>query len=217
MKIVARAAGSLRKSLVRLSARVTAASTEAMGKAGEGLKRDLRSQVVRAGLGNRLAKAWRSRLYPNTPGDPAALVWSKAPKLIRVFDEGATIRSRRGLWLTIPTDAARRVAGGRRRRRHLTPGAVEQVLGQPLRFVYRRGRPSLLVAANVRITAKSGRIRSAVRRRRDGSSYTQLAGRTQVVMFVLVPKVRLAKRLDVAGAARTWTRRLPKLIRESRR
>ena len=80
MTIVARAASSLRKSLNRLSTRVCAASTEALGKAGEGLKRDLGRQVIRPGLDSGLAKACRSRLYPNMPGDPAALVWSKAPK-----------------------------------------------------------------------------------------------------------------------------------------
>ena len=216
MKIIADTSKSLRVGLDKLSNRVVASTTEAMGKAGAGLKQDLRSQVIRADLGTKLAKAWRSRLYPNKPRDPAVLVWTKAPRLIRVFDEGVTIRSKSGFWLTIPTEAARKVVGARRSRKHLSVGEVERALNHPLRFIYRRGRPGLLVAPNVRVTLKSGRVRSAVRRRKDGSKYTQLKGRANVVMFVLIPQVRLKERLDVAGAARTWTKRLPALVKQAR-
>ena len=36
----------------------------------------------------------------------AGYVWSKAPGLIRIYEQGAIIRSRRGLYLAIPTPAA---------------------------------------------------------------------------------------------------------------
>jgi len=44
----------------------------------------------------------------------ATLVWSKAPQIIRTFDEGAVIRSESGLWLAIPTQQTpkRGVGGG---------------------------------------------------------------------------------------------------------
>jgi hypothetical protein len=63
--------------------------------AGQRLKPELRRQVTSAGLGQRLANSWRDRHYPNQRLDPASLVYVKAPQIIRAFDEGAVIRSRR--------------------------------------------------------------------------------------------------------------------------
>jgi Family of unknown function (DUF6441) len=64
------------------------AGTEA---AGQGLKTDLRRQVTSAGLGQRLANSWRDKHYPNQKLDAASLVYTKAPQIIRAFDEGAVI------------------------------------------------------------------------------------------------------------------------------
>src|SRR5512134_1485539 len=71
-----------------------------------GLKTELRAQVTGAGLGQRLANTWRSRIYPEGGEQSlstAGFVWSKAPNLIRLYDEGAIIRSKQGLYLAIPT------------------------------------------------------------------------------------------------------------------
>ncbi len=38
------------------------------------------------------------------------------------------------------------------------------------------------------------------------------SGMTTVVMFLLVPQVKMPKKLDVARAATYWTDRLPELI-----
>jgi hypothetical protein len=48
--------------------------------------------------------------------------------------------------------------------------------------------------------------RATDRARRSGQ------GLTTVVMFLLVPQVKLRKRLDVARAAEHWSRQLPALI-----
>ena len=50
-----------------------------------GLKAELRAQVTSAGLGQRLANTWRSRIYPEGQQSlgAAGFVWSKAPHLIR--------------------------------------------------------------------------------------------------------------------------------------
>ena len=64
--------------------------------AGRGLRTELRRQVTSAGLGQRLANSWRDRHYPNQKLDAASLVYTKAPQIIRAFDNGAVIRSRRG-------------------------------------------------------------------------------------------------------------------------
>jgi hypothetical protein len=77
-------------------------------EAGRGLKAELRRQVASAGLGQRLANSWRDKHYPNQRLDAASLVYTKAPQIIRAFDEGALIRSKRGRFLAIPTENAPR-------------------------------------------------------------------------------------------------------------
>ena len=91
-----------------------------------------------------------------------------------------------------------------------TPGAWERIHGLRLRFVYRRGSPSLLVADNARLT-KRGRATANIGRRK-GSVFSRLSGRTTVPVFVLVPQVTVRKRLDVDGAARKWIGALPQLV-----
>jgi uncharacterized protein DUF6441 len=185
------------------------AVTLGVTQAGERLKSDWRAQITGAGLGTRLARTIRSARYPkygNSIG-AASLVWSKAPQIIGAHDEGALIRSKNGFWLAIPTPVARE----RIRRGPLDPGIWERRTGMPLRFIYRRSGPSLLVADNARFT-RSGRIRGNVTRRKDGASYSRLAGRTIVPIFLLVPQVKLAKRLDLDRDTRAAVADLPGLI-----
>src|SRR5579885_515081 len=191
--------------------------TAAMRQATEGLKSDLRADVVDAGLGQRLANTWRGKTFPESGAsiEAAAFVWSKAPNIVDAFDRGVTIRSRHGFWLAIPTPAAGATglaATGARRR--ITPGGFERRTGMRLRFVYRRGRPSLLVADNARLS-KSGLARPNTGRKRGGGVYTRLSGRSTVVVFILVPQVTLRKRLNVEDAAVRWAERVPALIASS--
>jgi hypothetical protein len=104
------------------------------------------------------------------------------------------------------------VAGGRfgDGRQKITPGAWERIHGLRLRFVYRRGSPSLLVADNVRLT-KRGRAAANIGRR-QGAAFTRLTGRTTVPLFILVPEVTVRKRLDIDGAAQKWIAALPQLV-----
>ena len=111
-------------------------------EAGRGLKTELRRQVASAGLGQRLANSWRDKHYPNQKLDAASLVYTKAPQIIRAFDEGAVIRSRRGRFLAIPTEnAPRKGTDGRR----ISPSTFPEHRFGPLRFVPRSNGPSLLV------------------------------------------------------------------------
>ena len=88
------------------------------------------------------------------------------------------------------------------------PGLWEQMHGSRLRFIYRRGAPSLLVAENMR--ARTGKRGGFAK----GSASALRSGRgiTTVVMFILVPQVSLRKRLDVNAAAERWASALPELI-----
>jgi hypothetical protein len=177
--------------------------------AGRGLKTELRRQVASAGLGQRLANSWRDRHYPNRKLDAASLVYTKAPQIVRAFDEGAVIRSRRGRFLAIPTEnAPRKGTDGKR----ISPTTFPEHRFGPLRFVPRPRGPSLLIVNGLRasFSRKSGALRGfrrATNRARQGGQ-----GVTTVVMFLLVPQVKLSKRLDVTRAAERWSAQVPALI-----
>ena len=129
------------------------AVTAGVRQVTDGLKTELRGQITGAGLGTRLANTWRGEVYPKGQQSigAAGFVWSKAPGLVRLYGEGAVIRSKQGLFLAIPMPAAGRFGDGRRK---ITPGTWERIHGTRLRFVYRRGRPSLLVADGARLTRR---------------------------------------------------------------
>ena len=84
------------------------AVSDAVRGAALSLKTDWRGQITGVGLGTRLARTIRSQDYPK--GRPslnaAALIWSNAPVILGAHDTGPLIRSKSGLWLTIPTAAA---------------------------------------------------------------------------------------------------------------
>jgi hypothetical protein len=202
------------KGLNKTDGDIARSVTAAMRQVTEGLKSDLRADVVGAGLGQRLANTWRGRTFPASGAsvEAAAFVWSKAPNIVDAFDRGVTIRSRHGFWLAVPTAAAGKTGltstGARKR---ITPGGWERRTGMRLRFVFRRGRPSLLVADNARLS-KSGLARPNIGRTRSGAVYTRLAGRSTLVVFILVPQVTLRKRLDIEATAARWAARVPGLI-----
>jgi Family of unknown function (DUF6441) len=115
--------------------------------ADRGLKTDLRRQVTSAGLGQRLANSWRDKHYPNQQLDAASLVYTKAPQIIRAFDEGAVIRSTRGRFLAIPTgNAPRRGIDGKR----ISPST----------FPEHRFGPSVRASAERTIAPGRGRLAS---------------------------------------------------------
>jgi Family of unknown function (DUF6441) len=182
--------------------------------ADRGLRTELRRQVASAGLGQRLANSWRDRHYPNRKLDAASLVYTKAPQIIRAFGEGAVIRSERGRLLAIPTEnAPRKGTDGRR----ISPSTFPEHRFGPLRFVPRQSGPSFLVADGFRasFSRKTGELRgfrrATDRARRSGQ------GLTTVGMFLLVPQVKVPKRLDVARTAERWSGQLPVLIEQQLR
>ena len=176
------------------------AVTTATREAGNTVKSAWRAQITGAGLGQRLARTIRSEQFPK--GRPslsaAAVVWSRAPVIIGAHDSGPLIRSRNGFWLAIPTPAAGKSTRGGR----ITPGEWERRSGLRLRFVYRRTGPSLLVAEG-RLNARG---RAVASRSRTGR------GVTTVPIFLLVPQVKLRKRLDLARDAARAQETIPGAI-----
>ena len=165
------------------------AVTTAMREAGAGLKSAWRGQITSAGLGTRLGNSIRLATYPKGGEslNAAALVWSNAPVIVGAHDTGPLIRSRNGFWLAIPTPAAGKYTRGGR----ITPGEWERRTSLRLRFIYRRRGPSLLVAEG-RLNSKG---RAVASRSKTGR------GLTTVPIFLLVPQVKLRKRLDLARDA----------------
>jgi Family of unknown function (DUF6441) len=177
--------------------------------AGRALRTELRRQATSAGLGQRVANSWRDKHYPNQKLDAASLVYTKAPQIIRAFDAGAVIRSRRGRFLAIPTaNAPRKGTDGRR----ICPSTFPEHRFGPLRFVPRQSGPSLLVVDGLRasFSRKAGELRG-FRRATEGTRRSG-QGLTTVVMFLLVPQAKPSKRLAVARAAERWSAQLPTLI-----
>ncbi|MGX0905387.1 hypothetical protein ACSSV8_003987 [Roseovarius sp. MBR-79] len=165
------------------------AVSAAIREAGTSLKTAWRGQITGAGLGTRLGNSIRLASFPKS-GDSlnaAALVWSNAPVIVGAHDTGPLIRSKDGFWLAIPTPAAGKSSKGGR----ITPGEWERRTGLQLRFVFRRRGPSLLVAEG-RLNTKG---RAVASRSKTGR------GKVTVPIFLLVPQVKLRKRLDLARDA----------------
>ena len=193
--------GELLKSERRAGAR---AVTAAIRSASQTIKADWRSQIVRAGLGTRLGNTIRAQAYPRSGAsmDAAALVWTRASKIVGAFERGATIRSANGFWLAIPLPAAMKSGRGGR----ITPAEWEARTGRRLRFVYRQGRTALLV--------DDGTVKQGARlMNRDGFSRAARGFKNRTVpIFALVPQVTLRKRLDLYACAIRMAQGLPQRI-----
>ncbi len=165
-------------------------------------KQRWRNEVRDAGLGDRVANTIRERVFPDR-GSAASvsptISWSsKAPHIVRAFEEGLTIRAGDTKWLVIPTENAPKRA---------------RVVGIDGRI--RRGRNYLIVQAErqfgrlnlIKVPGKNMALLTARRlRRRRGkrggyapASPSALKRRDyedSVVLFVLVPAVKMPRRLD---------------------
>ena len=171
---------------------------QSVGGATVQLQTNLRQDVQGAGLGPKVANAWRSKVFP--PGQDstraASLVYTKAPNIIDAFASGNVIRGRRRRSLAIPTQNAPRRLFGKR----VTPALMEKA-GYDLDLEKTsRGRLLLVAkglrAAHARATGQfKGFRRANAKQKRSGR------GAVSVVMFVLVTLVQPRKRLDLVRRA----------------
>lgn len=167
------------------------------------LKAFLRAATISAFSSERLAKTWRSGVYPKGKVSlgSAGVVYSKAPHIIDAFSKTTTIRSASGFFLAIPSPDAMTLRGSRGERP--TPDSVERRMGIQLQFVYRANGASLLVADLRKKTGKRGGFAAptaAARRRGTVEA---------IVMFYLVPFVRLKQVFDLEA---TYGRALDELV-----
>lgn len=219
MRLQAAITGDLRKVVANQWRRGGAAIRAGLREAGKGLQADLRADASSAGLG-RLSKVWRMRTYRGRQGpwESSVLVYPKGGERTRgalaALEHGATIRAKQKRFLAIPTNFNRR--GGRRGGKVLfQPGELQGA------FTKKSSNGNLLLFAPVRQAGKrlaSGNVRKLA------FVETQLLGsgrvkRTEkilqaraVPMFVLVPQVRIRKRLNIRGTAEKWRGQVGLLI-----
>lgn len=178
--------------------------TAAIREGTDEVKQDWRGQTVDAGLGQRLANTIRSETYPRAPRssvDAAGMVWTKAESIVDGYARGATIQPINGArYLAIPTEVVGRLVNIDGKRKKVTPKLFEQKTGLKLRVIVRPNGNRLLIVEGGRIN-KSGRIAPNRGRTRGGYAYSRILGRVSAVAFILVPLVKLPKRLDLDAIA----------------
>lgn len=170
----------------RLVRRYLAAATTAVSGTTKRLERKLEA-ATQAAVPGKLAKAWQSSRYPESgpAKNPAGTIWLKGGTrtrgAVQFWTQPGAIRGKSGQFLAIPLPAA----GPRGRQRDLTPGEWERAHGARLRFVYRPGKPSLLVIDDAVLSGRKQVARSNTARR-------IAAGRRSatVPIFVLLPMVK---------------------------
>lgn len=155
-----------------------------------------RQDVASSGLRNaqRLTKTIRVRHYKNNGLNPASQVYSTFPIIQRAFEQATVVRSSKGFYLPIPNPdvwPGGRVVrpGGRGGQRNNTIALAEQRFG-PLRFIYRPGKASLLVAEVRGSASRPGSFRRA-----SATSLRTGNGLTTIVVFYLVKEARLPRML----------------------
>lgn len=204
--------GDVNEMMLREIVAAERAVSRGIRKGGDGLKRDWRAQVKAAGLGNRLANTVRAANYPQAIESigAASLVYSRAPVVLDAQDRGALIRSKSGLWLAIPVGEVQRMRGrrgiGGPQQYRITPGGWEQRTGRRLHFVYRKGKPALLVDTGTKLT------RQFTDSLKWQASPQKRKARSWKVIFILVPQAKLRRKMDLDAASRLWGDRLPGLI-----
>jgi len=216
-------------------ARAARATVTTEGRRGQ---EALRAQVRAAfgAKGARLANTWRLTVYPRSPRPtlrPAAEVLSRVPLIIDAFNRGAVIRPRGGgRYLAVPLEANRR-GGLRTSKPRVTPAQMVAsraafLLPLPLpgsrawlwclrvTTAQRRGRggrvSNLAVAGNLlQVGARGTAFRGTYLTR--GRLTERLIAQGFVPMFLLLPELRLAKRLDIAAVARSANDRMVASLR----
>ena len=205
--------GSLEKVFDDWSEQNARRLTDVTEHAASTMRDEMRSAMSGAGLGN-LGRALGYAAYPGGGTysfHPAAEVFvrGRAPSaakwegIIDAFNEGATIRSKRG-WLAIPTKNCPKGSRGR----YLSPDEVAKRFGPPRSQHSRDGR-SLLLFFNVVAGRSGGYRRDTTRRRAQGRDPAE------VLMFVLIRDATIRKRLDLDAIVTRWQTRYPAMIADA--
>ncbi len=227
MRLGASIVGDLRQVLAQEVRDGERAAMTAIRAETEQVKAELRQQVTTTlgGKSRGIANAWRSLVFPRNGQSlrPAGLVFTKVPTIIDAFEQGSLIRPKGGgKFLAIPTgfNAARGRRGRGEKGMRVTPAQMV-ASGQAFLRPFKSGR-GFVWCLPLREGERTGRRSSRTRlvaggvtevgtgNRRGREAWARgLLEQGLVPMFLLLPQVKLAKRLDVKGAAERGLRRLP--------
>lgn len=211
MRLRAALVGDLTKVMDKAVKDMESAAVKASRQAADSMRDDLRAQTASAGLPKSLQKAWQRKVYLNKGLDAAGFVFSKSQDIHAAFATGGEIRAKNGSYLVIPLKGAvraglhtsmRKSRGSRPRKWSELEPALRR-FGNLRRIALSKGR-YLLVAPGY---GKSGKALKPGARRRKG--YWGLP------LFLLVPRVRLGKRIDFEGAKRRAQKRHPKFLEQA--
>lgn len=213
--------GDIKKDIDRDIGRFEDAAMSASREVSDGAKQDWRSQISSAGLGKRLGNTVRSRVYPQRTKsfNPSGVVWTNAPEIIRSFELGMTIEptGKGAKYIAVPTKFAP-VKGGMvgnhvrkgNFRSRISPSNWPSDRYGTLVFIAAKGsRPAMLVVEDMR-RSKAGTKNRNKRGRQFRLASEKFKGTKFIVpMFVLVPRVRMPKLLDVKSLERKWAEMYP--------
>lgn len=181
----------------RLVRRYLAAGTTAVSGTTRRLEKKLEA-ATQSAVPGKLWRAWQSSRFPEQgpARNPVGTIWLKGGArtrgAVQFWTQPGAIRNKtgRGAFLAIPLPAA----GPRGRARDLTPGEWERAHGVWLRFVYRPGKTSLLVADSAVLSGQKQVARPNTARR-------IAAGRASatIPIFVLLPEVKFRNAFSVDG------------------
>lgn len=187
----------------------------------KGLKSEYRSQVIEAGMGQRLANTWQSETYPKGSRslNPAGYLWSNAPAIIDAFARGAAIRPVSGgkyLWIPTRNVPRRRRAGsysssmGRRSSGSaMTPEEVELHFNAELEIVFEGGKGFAFIDV---VSGLSGGFRRATAARVQGRRNMAPRKAKKVLMFTLTKGVKMPRLFDLQGPAERAAQRIARRI-----
>ena len=185
----------------RLARAYLRAGKDAVEETTKGLEREL-EDLTRSQVPGKLWRAWKSEVFPKGSAiarEPVGTVFinggTRSRGAMTFWSQPGRIVGKSGQWLAIPLPAA----GSRGRLRNLTPGEWERAHGQRLRFVYRGGRRSALLVADMGTTnTRTGSFRPITRARTAADQRRGFVrGEQSVPIFVLVPQVAFGNRISI--------------------
>jgi len=198
------------------------ALTEALAETVREAEKALEDKT-REVAGGRLWRAWTSGIGPakgRIARDPAGWIRlngrreiggriSRTYGAIESITTTGRISAQSGGFLAVPLPAA----GSRGRDRWLTPGEWERRTGLRLRYVYRPGKPALLVVDEATTNGRTGSARPITRKRTAADLKRGFVRGAQTVpIFVLLPMVPFTAKFSIDGVVAPYRAALPKLV-----
>lgn len=210
--------GSIKKDIDADIKKIEKAAMDAAREVGEGLKREWKDQVTGAGLGNKLANTVKFKVYPRSSAsmNAAVFVYTKAPEIMRSFDLALTIQGKQSRYIAVPTkfapvkgnvyEARSRTGGVQKIRSRISPANWPSSKYGVLEFVpAKNGHPAMLVVADLR--RSTGKLKNQRGKQYKMASAKWMKDRNKtrsVPMFILVPKVKMPKKLNIEELVKKW-------------